>query len=107
MDYLVLKAAGKAPGRFNHFCPLIYRGKIEGHFKLLVMTRLGDNLYKLRLQFQEYRFSAPTALRLALEMLSALEELHTMGFVHRDVKPSNYAIHEEADGSTKVYLIDF
>lgn len=67
---------------------------------------LGENLYKTRLQFQECRFSAPTALRLSLEMLSALEELHALGFVHRDVKPSNFVLHEE-DDRTRVFLVDF
>ncbi|KAI1699606.1 protein kinase domain-containing protein [Ditylenchus destructor] len=106
MDYIVLKTANKLRSNSTHFCELVDRGKIEGHFKFLVMKLVGDNLHKLRLQFQECRFSAPTALRLALEMLEALEELHSFGFVHRDVKPSNFAIQEEA-GKTNVYLIDF
>uniref|UniRef100_A0A915E5C9 Protein kinase domain-containing protein n=1 Tax=Ditylenchus dipsaci TaxID=166011 RepID=A0A915E5C9_9BILA len=107
MDYIVLKAASKQRSTtVSHFCQLVDRGKIEGHFKFLVMKLLGDNLYKLRHQFQEYRFSAPTALRLATEMLGALEELHSLGFVHRDVKPSNFAIYQE-DGQTKIFLIDF
>lgn len=104
-DYVVLRAANKA--KLGHFCTLVDRGMIKDHFKFLVMNRaspgtgartdnprlfsdlfvqLGDNLHKLRLQFQHSRFSAPTALRLALEMLSALEQLHSLGYVHRDVK---------------------
>jgi len=70
------------------------------------MNRLGENLSRLRKQFQHSRFSAPTSLRLSLEMLEALEQLHSLGFVHRDVKPSNFCINEES-GITKIYLIDF
>lgn len=40
----------------------------------------------MRQQFVGYRFSAPTALRLAIEMVNALEQLHSLGFIHRDVK---------------------
>jgi len=39
-------------------------------------------------------------------MLDALEELHSIGFIHRDVKPSNFVIHDE-DGHLKIYLVDF
>lgn len=35
MDYIVIKAANKA--NCNHICQFIDRGKIEGHFKFLVM----------------------------------------------------------------------
>lgn len=121
-DYVVLKAANKA--KLSHFCSLYDRGMIQNHFKFLVMNRvwtelltirdqfsssleLGENLYKLRLQFQQCRFSAPTALRLSLEMLGALEELHSLGFVHRDVKPSNFAMQEEKGQASRVILLDF
>ncbi|CAK5008857.1 unnamed protein product [Meloidogyne enterolobii] len=107
MDYLVLKAANKS--HLTHFCNLIDRGMIQKHFKFLIMNRLGENLYKLRLQFQHYRFSAPTALRLSLEMLSALEQLHSLGYVHRDVKPSNFALLQSKDNNKtcRIMLIDF
>lgn len=105
MDYLVLKAANKA--HLAHFCNLVDRGMIQKHFKFLIMNRLGENLYKLRLQFQHYRFSAPTALRLSLEMLGALEQLHSLGYVHRDVKPSNFALLQSKDNKCRIILIDF
>ncbi|KAL3085119.1 hypothetical protein niasHS_010188 [Heterodera schachtii] len=106
MDYVVLRAANKA--KLGHFCALVDRGMIKDHFKFLVMDMLGDNLFKLRLQFQQHRFSAPTSLRLALEMLESLEQLHSLGFVHRDVKPTNFALSEEnGQSGGRVILLDF
>uniref|UniRef100_A0A914CVT8 non-specific serine/threonine protein kinase n=1 Tax=Acrobeloides nanus TaxID=290746 RepID=A0A914CVT8_9BILA len=103
-DYIVLKAANKADCK--HFCRLIDRGKIERHFKFLVMQMLGKNLLQLRTEFVDGRFSAPTTLRLALEMLDALEELHSLGYIHRDIKASNFLINEE-NNETKIYISDF
>lgn len=39
-------------------------------------------------------------------MLTALEELHSLGYVHRDVKTSNFVVHEEKT-QTHIYIIDF
>uniref|UniRef100_A0A914HEM5 Protein kinase domain-containing protein n=1 Tax=Globodera rostochiensis TaxID=31243 RepID=A0A914HEM5_GLORO len=104
MDYVVLKAANKA--KSDHFCNLVDRGMIQNHFKFLIINMLGDNLFKLRLQFQQHRFSAPTSLRLALEMLESLEQLHSLGYMHRDVKPSNFALFEDGQ-IARIILLDF
>lgn len=79
----MLKYANRAG--LKHFCQLIDRGKIEGHFKFMVMQLLHDNIDKYRHDFQGNHFSAPTCMRLAFEMLSALEELHSLGYVSFDI----------------------
>ncbi|VDP49318.1 unnamed protein product [Soboliphyme baturini] len=38
--------------------------------------------------------------------LQALEDLHRIGYLHRDIKPQNYAIGRDPD-FRKVYLLDF
>uniref|UniRef100_A0A7E4VVE2 non-specific serine/threonine protein kinase n=1 Tax=Panagrellus redivivus TaxID=6233 RepID=A0A7E4VVE2_PANRE len=102
-DYKVLKAAEKK-GCAEHFATLIDRGKIEGHFKFLVMPMLGQNLWQLRHNFEGNRFGAPTALRLALETLAGIERLHGLGYIHRDIKPSNFLINPS---NNNIVLIDF
>ncbi|KAM3717301.1 putative serine/threonine-protein kinase [Dirofilaria immitis] len=105
MDYIVLLKASKII--CEHIAGLIDQGKIEGHFKFIVMKMLGDNLHKLRRAFVECHFSLSTSLRLGIQSLAALEELHSMGFVHRDVKASNFAISDPSEPKMNLYIIDF
>uniref|UniRef100_A0A0M3IDM1 non-specific serine/threonine protein kinase n=2 Tax=Ascaris TaxID=6251 RepID=A0A0M3IDM1_ASCLU len=105
LDYAVLNQASKA--NCKHFISLIDRGKIEGHFKFVIMGMLGENLHKLRYMFVECRFSLSTALRVGIQCLAAIEELHSLGFIHRDVKASNFTVNIESSSPLNVYIIDF
>lgn len=39
-------------------------------------------------------------------MLSAVEEVHNMGYIHRDIKPSNFVM-GEGKTRNRVYIVDF
>uniref|UniRef100_A0A915BMG4 non-specific serine/threonine protein kinase n=2 Tax=Parascaris TaxID=6254 RepID=A0A915BMG4_PARUN len=71
------------------------------------MGMLGENLQKLRYMFVECRFSLSTALRVGIQCLAAIEELHSLGFIHRDVKASNFTVNIESSSPLNVYIIDF
>jgi len=53
----------------------------------MVMSLQGRNLDRLRRQQPKQHFSPSTTLRLAVQMLTAIEAIHSVGFLHRDVKP--------------------
>lgn len=47
------------------------------------------------------------ALRIAIDVLDALEHAHEHGIVHRDVKPENIFLHRNPSGTTTTKLLDF
>jgi len=51
--------------------------------------------------------SAERAVQVALEVLDPLAEAHTLGLVHRDVKPSNIFVTYPEPGVPFVKLLDF
>ncbi|VDP37165.1 unnamed protein product [Soboliphyme baturini] len=74
----------------------------------VVMQLLGRNLSELKKTTSLDMFSAATTFRLGMQMLESIEQLHDIGYLHRDIKPGNFVIGKRANGQHKVvYLIDF
>lgn len=75
------------------------------------MQLQGKNLAELRrtcsVNSARASFSLSTALRLGLQILRAIESIHSVGFLHRDVKPSNFAMGRHAHNCRHVYMLDF
>ncbi len=93
-------------GRLTHFpCFLGHGEQLGANF--VVMELCGRNLMDLKKGTRDERFSAGTSLRLASQMMVALKSLHEMGWLHRDVKPSNFCMGREAANRRLVFLIDF
>ena len=74
----------------------MYHHGMCGAISCLVIQELGPNLEDL-LQFCGGRFSLQTCLNIGLQILDRVEQLHSLGFIFRDVKPENFLI-----GSCKV-----
>ena len=67
------------------------------------MDLLGSNLAKVR-KMLEVNYSLKIAIQLLIEMLEAIEEVHNRGFIHRDVKASNFVLSQDFK---KVFIVDF
>ncbi|RCN49463.1 endonuclease/exonuclease/phosphatase family protein [Ancylostoma caninum] len=106
MDCRVLRGAQLI--KSCHFCPIEDRGKIENRFIFLVMKLIGTNLWDLRVERESMRFTLNTSLKAAEQCLICIEELHRLGFLHRDIKPGNFAIgRPEANEHHIIYMLDF
>lgn len=51
------------------------------------MSLQGKNLADLRRESPRQSFSLSTAIRIGIQILTAIREIHSIGFLHRDIKP--------------------
>ena len=62
----------------------------------------------LRKGTPQQSLSVACSLSCGIQALEALEDLHNIGYLHRDVKPGNYTIgRAELNELRKVYILDF
>ncbi|KAI6240676.1 Tau-tubulin kinase 1 [Aphelenchoides fujianensis] len=90
----------------KHACKFYGCGRND-KYNYLVMSLQGKNLADLRRESPKQCFSVSTALRLASQILVAIREIHSIGFLHRDVKPSNFAMGRTASTMRIVFMLDF
>ncbi|XP_018495274.1 tau-tubulin kinase 2 [Galendromus occidentalis] len=102
MEVVVLKRLHGSP----YSCSYLGCGRTD-NINYLVMQMQGKNLSELRRAQPAQKFSVSTSLRLVYEALHCIEAVHAEGFLHRDVKPSNFAIGASSATSRKVFILDF
>uniref|UniRef100_A0A1I7Z0H5 Protein kinase domain-containing protein n=1 Tax=Steinernema glaseri TaxID=37863 RepID=A0A1I7Z0H5_9BILA len=105
MEVHILKLMAHKPDDKTHFLKMYDRGKKEKFF-FIVMTLVGDSLLDLKRQRSTGAFSPATGIKVARQCLEAIGELHDCGFIHRDIKPGNYAVGRPPLHCT-VYILDF
>eukprot|EP01062_Namystynia_karyoxenos_P053623 TRINITY_DN4351_c0_g1_i1.p1 TRINITY_DN4351_c0_g1~~TRINITY_DN4351_c0_g1_i1.p1 ORF type:complete len:469 (+),score=88.91 TRINITY_DN4351_c0_g1_i1:86-1408(+) len=100
----ILKAIGKLEKRAAGFTTIHWNG-VEGEFNVLVIDYVGPCLGTL-LAYCSGKFTLKTVLMLADQMLRRLKTLHSVLYIHRDIKPDNFTLGRGRFGH-HVYLIDF
>ncbi|KAI6649046.1 Tau-tubulin kinase 1 [Oopsacas minuta] len=90
----------------KHACEFMGCGRTP-EFNYVVMTLQGPSLSDLRKRQEGLKFSLSTTLRVGTQALEAIRAIHECGFLHRDVKPSNFTIGRSSATCHTIYLLDF
>ncbi|KAK1941290.1 putative serine/threonine-protein kinase [Phytophthora citrophthora] len=106
-ESLILKSLQDCP----YVCRYYYHGK-HGDSTVLVMELLGDSMSMLRMSPDSiHGVPLAKAVSVGLEMLDCIEAFHRHGYVHRDIKASNFALsaipERNPTKKQRYYIIDF
>ena len=74
-------------------------------YNIMIMELLGKSLEGLIKQYSDEKLSLKTVCMLGIEMVEILKKVHEKHYIHRDIKPDNFAI--GYSDQSKLYLIDF
>ncbi|CAB3405231.1 unnamed protein product [Caenorhabditis bovis] len=108
MEVFVLMELKRQKYEGRHFLDMVDKGNVVGKFNYMVMTLVGKSFQDLRKKAPFRKFSMGTAISIARQSLEAVEDLHNIGILHRDIKPGNYTIgRKEMNELRKVYMLDF
>eukprot|EP01087_Luapelamoeba_hula_P019133 TRINITY_DN6297_c0_g1_i3.p1 TRINITY_DN6297_c0_g1~~TRINITY_DN6297_c0_g1_i3.p1 ORF type:complete len:863 (+),score=103.72 TRINITY_DN6297_c0_g1_i3:290-2878(+) len=91
-------------------CPWVVQFKTCGRHNdvnYMVMELLGSNLSELRRKQTNQKFSMLTTCKLGVQMLRAIQSVHELGFLHRDIKPGNFAMGLGPEKRNTAFMIDF
>ncbi|CDF37288.1 Casein kinase I [Chondrus crispus] len=101
-EYMVHRALRKAKNITEGLTKIHYLGSY-GDMYVMVMDRHGPSLEHL--VKASGALKAPDVLRIGLQAIDRLENLHDRGYVHKDIKPENMMM--DLDTEQKLHLIDF
>jgi len=74
------------------------------------MQKLGPSLKKMIIKSKYAAFSKQTVIQIGLQLIDRLHALHSIGYLHMDIKPDNLLLQSENFSSlesSNIFLIDF
>uniref|UniRef100_A0A1I7T3M3 Protein kinase domain-containing protein n=1 Tax=Caenorhabditis tropicalis TaxID=1561998 RepID=A0A1I7T3M3_9PELO len=88
------------------YFPTVYYIGPHQNYNYIVMQMLGRNLGDIRKLLPNRKISIHSAIRIGIQIVDALSLLHSKGWLHRDLKPTNCCLGLDEKRRT-VYLVDF
>ncbi|KRX76119.1 putative serine/threonine-protein kinase, partial [Trichinella sp. T6] len=88
-------------------CPRLFGYGKWRDISYIVMEILGPTLHERRLKMPSLAFSPNTAVRCCADILNCIQDLHDVGYVHRDIKLANLATGTSEYNKRRLYLFDF
>ena len=85
--------------------PKLYHSGCQGIYRILIIELLGPSL-KWLLKDVEGKFSLATTLKVGIQVLDIIKEIHKRGVVLRYLKPDNIVI-GTGENKDYIYLLDF
>ncbi|CEF69323.1 Asator [Strongyloides ratti] len=89
----------------KHVAQLLSCGKTDTYC-YMVVSLLGVSLYTF-MRSKKFDFSLSTIVRISIQMLFALKQIHQIGIVHRDLKPANMTVGRKGIEKKIIHIIDF
>ena len=87
--------------------PKVYDYINTSKCNIIIMDLLVDSLDHL-FSKNKKKFDIGTVLKLGYELTKIMENLHSVGIIHRDIKPNNFVVgHVDNNDQGKLYIIDF
>jgi serine/threonine protein kinase len=87
------------------FFPHVYTHGREGNIRYLVMDLFGKSLLQLRNESKGKTIDPKCLLKYGVEMIRCIQHFHLFGYVHLDIKPSNFLMNKTP--GFPLILIDF
>lgn len=72
--------------------PKVYNMHYGMNYTGLTMEKLDSNLFKLRKQMPDRKFSDHTTIMLGIQCVKLLQSVHNTGYLHRGIKPHNFVM---------------
>ncbi|WP_244976135.1 serine/threonine-protein kinase [Nocardia huaxiensis] len=86
--------------------PVYDRGEYDGRLWISMPYVNGVDLARV-IDRHPAGLGVDRAVRILTETAAGLDEVHRSGLLHRDVKPANILLAEQADGTDRVHVSDF
>ncbi|GMS83394.1 hypothetical protein PENTCL1PPCAC_5569, partial [Pristionchus entomophagus] len=99
----LLMTAENAPPEHRTHLLRLYDFCVTADFKFLVASRVGPSIEDLQYKFGAM-FGPRTVRHIAAETLKAIREVHELGYVLRDVRPSIFNIGPSPFGEKCIYI---